>query len=109
MWSVSSRRDYMVGLRAARVFDGERIDGIISASWTGEGDDSPFRWHMLHADGDEEDLSLEETRAAIVLFRTTRSAVQRSAGPTFSVQPALRDCDDATAAARASASARARR
>ena len=102
MWNVCSQYDSpggsLVGLRAARVFDGERIEGIISASWTREGDGSPSVWHMLHADLFDEDLSLEETRAAVDFARTTRSA-----------QPALRDCDDTPADAPASARARARR
>ena len=68
MWNVSSRRDVWVGKRAARVFDGERIEGMISASWTGEGDESPSMWHMLHDDGDDEDLSPEETRAAVLRY-----------------------------------------
>ena len=55
-----------VGQRAVRVFDGERFGGMITASWTGEGEDSPSKWHMLHDDGDEEDLSLNETRAAVL-------------------------------------------
>ena len=55
-----------VGQRAVRVFDGERFGGMITASWTGEGEDSPSKWHMLHDDGDSEDLSLNETRAAVL-------------------------------------------
>jgi hypothetical protein len=51
-----------VGQRAVRVFDGERFGGMITASWTGEGEDSPSKWH----DGDSEDLSLNETRAAVL-------------------------------------------
>ena len=56
-----------VGQRAVRVFDGERFGGMITASWTGEGEDSPSKWHMLHDDGDEEDLSLNETREAVLI------------------------------------------
>jgi hypothetical protein len=74
-----------VGQRAARVFDGERVGGVISACWVNEGAESPSMWHMEHDDGDAEDLSQGEAWAGIqahnvitwsAAHRTLRTALQ---------------------------------
>ena len=58
-WSTSHA---YVGKRAARVFDGEVTGGEIMR-WNRKA----ALWHMVHDDGDEEDLELAEVKAALRL------------------------------------------
>ena len=62
-WSWSTEHAW-VGKRVVRVFDGEPTGGVI-AKWLRADREEEALWHMVHDDGDEEDLEVQEVREAL--------------------------------------------
>ena len=66
-WLTSGHR--WVGRRVRRFFEleGDFFDGTVSRWLPADGEDEPL-WHMVHDDGDEEDLEEFEMRRALVSY-----------------------------------------
>ena len=60
-----------LGVRGLRGFASGTVGGVITGWVEGEGASQPPLWHMVHDDGDAEDLDEEETRAAIAAAAAT--------------------------------------
>jgi len=58
-----------VGRRVRRFFGNTPVDGQVTAYMPpGYGEDEPALWHLVHDDGDEEDLEERDVRDAMAIF-----------------------------------------
>ena len=56
-----------VRTHVARMYNGRAVAGLIT-KYAPETDADPAMWHMVHEDGDSEDLSKAELEAAISMY-----------------------------------------
>ena len=81
-WLITGHE--FLGANARRLFDGEGTNGRI-VKWSRATEEDPPLWHMVHADGDEEDLEEAEVLEAITCYnehcgvRAPRAAAKQSA------------------------------
>ena len=86
-WKTSEHE--WIGMRVTRAIDGIDIDARVT-KWTPAAGTDPALWHVLHDDGDEEDLDEAEMQAALEAFeqRTSKRKAPSSSKATSSSKAA---------------------
>jgi len=86
-WQTSEHE--WIGRRVTRVIDGIELDARVTKWIPADGTD-PALWHVLHDDGDEEDLDEAEMQAALEAFeqRTSKRKAPSSSKATSSSKAA---------------------